>query len=73
MAYFSHHCLKRPRAGRLVSFVSRTFWILTRHLSCSLLTRSSAAPITVMMMLATMANTPSQMFSAASKALWPAV
>jgi hypothetical protein len=42
-------------------------------LSWSLLTRSRAAPITVMMVEATRANTPSQTFSAASKAFLPAV
>jgi hypothetical protein len=73
MAYFSVQRFNLPLTGRLRSFCSSTLEILTRHLSCSLLTRSKAAPINVMMTLARIAKTPSQMFSAASKVFFPAV
>ena len=72
MAYFSDQRLKRPPAG-LLSFSSRTLRILVLHLSWSLLTRSKAAPMMVMMILATRAKTPSQIFSAESNVFLPAV
>jgi hypothetical protein len=46
IAYFSIHIFSLPLTGSFVSLVSRTLLILTRHLSCSLLTRRRAAPIT---------------------------
>lgn len=73
MAYFSVHRFSFPLTGRSRSFCSRTLEIFARHLSCSLLMRSKAAPITVMMMLARIPKTPSQMFSADSKVFFPAV
>jgi len=75
MAYFSHHLLilPFPDTATPLSLVSSAFDILSRHLSCSLLTRSSAAPMTVMMREASSAKVPSQMYSAASKVCLPAV
>lgn len=64
MAYFSAHFLKRTRAVAFVSapaLASRAWTSLTRHLSWSLFTRRSAAPMIEMMMEAMMPKTPSQM------------
>lgn len=59
IAYFSDHCFTCPFPNPMLSFCSRTFAIFTRHLSCSLLTRRSAAPMSVMMMAATSEKAPS--------------
>lgn len=65
IAYFSHHRLKRPPAVRrsVLSLALSDFPIFTVHLSRSLETRSRAAPIKVMIIDATRAKVPSQIFS----------
>jgi hypothetical protein len=75
MAYFSLHLFIFPffDSATPLSRVSSALEILARHLSCSLLTRSSAAPMTVMMMEASRAKVPSQTYSAVSKVDLPAV
>jgi len=63
IAYFSHHVSKRDLRLPLfvvLSLASRALASLTRHLSCSLETRSRAAPMMVMTMDATRAKAPSQ-------------
>lgn len=65
IAYFSHHRLKRPAEARrsVLSLASSDFPSFTVHFSRSLETRSRAAPIKVMIIDATRAKVPSQIFS----------
>ena len=61
MQYFSHHRLNAPLRPPIVTgFSSKAFASLTRHFSCILETRRSAAPRTLMIKAANTAKEPSQ-------------